>query len=147
VASVLASEGVELELVVLDDHSSDATARIVQIAAEHDARVRLERAPELPAGWCGKVHACHILSQHARHPLLAFIDADVRLAPDALRRFASFMEASGCDLASGVPSRSPARFSRSCSSRSSTSSCSDSCPLTECAAVPIRPSPQPSGSL
>jgi hypothetical protein len=65
--------------------------------------VRLIPAPELPSGWCGKVHACDVLSTRATHPLLVFVDADVRLSPDALARFAGFIEQSGCDLASGVP--------------------------------------------
>jgi cellulose synthase/poly-beta-1,6-N-acetylglucosamine synthase-like glycosyltransferase len=50
IESVLASRGVALELIVLDDASSDRTAEIVQKYAEADERVRLERAPELPAG-------------------------------------------------------------------------------------------------
>jgi hypothetical protein len=57
----------------------------------------------LPSGWCGKQHACQVLSTLARHPLLVFMDADVRLAPDALWRMAAFMEQRRADLASGVP--------------------------------------------
>ncbi len=101
--AALANRGADFEIIVLDDHSSDGTAAIVRDVTKRDPRVRLEHAPELPAGWCGKLHACHILAGHARHPLLVFADADTRLAPDALARFAAFMEASGCDLASGVP--------------------------------------------
>ncbi len=103
VRSILASEGVNLEVVVLDDHSSDATASIVQVLAAGDARVRLERSPPLPEGWNGKQHACHVLAGHARHDLLVFVDADVRLAPDALARMAAFLARSGADLVSGVP--------------------------------------------
>jgi hypothetical protein len=44
-----------------------------------------------------------VLASCARFPLLVFIDADVRLAPDALGRFATFMDRAECDLASGVP--------------------------------------------
>jgi hypothetical protein len=102
-AAVLANCGVEFEVVVLDDHSTDDTAKIILETAARDPRVRLELAPPLPAGWCGKQHACHILAQLARHPLLVFIDADVRLAPDALNRMAGFMEQSDAALASGVP--------------------------------------------
>jgi len=87
--SVLANQGVDFEVVVLDDHSTDGTAEIVRAFATADARVRIETAPPLPPGWCGKQHACHILSQHARHPLLVFVDADVRLAPEALTAFAT----------------------------------------------------------
>ena len=64
-AAVLASEGVELELVVLDDASTDRTPAI--LAAIADPRLRVAAAPPLPPGWSGKQHACHALSALARH--------------------------------------------------------------------------------
>ena len=103
VRAVLANHNIKFEVIVLDDHSTDRTAEIVARLAAEDDRVRLEMAPPLPAGWCGKPHACHILAQRARHSLLVFIDADVRLAPDALRRMTLFLKYSGAALASGVP--------------------------------------------
>lgn len=110
--AALANLGCDFEVVVLDDHSTDATARIVREFAERDPRVLLEQAPALPAGWCGKQHACHVLGGLARNPLLVFIDADVRLAPDALARMASFMEARPrVALASGVPHQELGTFS------------------------------------
>ena len=123
--AVLANQGCDFEIVVLDDHSTDRTAAIVDAIARRDHRVRLESAPALPAGWCGKQHACHVLSKLARHPLLLFLDADVCLAPDALPRLASFIEARSSDplvnrqspfvnpiaLASGVPHQSLGTFS------------------------------------
>ncbi|MFP5286271.1 MAG: glycosyltransferase, partial [Thermoanaerobaculia bacterium] len=110
VSAVLRSEGVDLEVVVLDDHSGDRTAEIVAGIAEQDPRVRLETAPSLPAGWCGKQHACHALSRLARHPCLVFLDADVRLAPDALARSVAFLERSGAGLASGFPRQETVTF-------------------------------------
>lgn len=108
VRSVLASEDgdggpMDLELVVLDDGSRDATAAIVRALAEDDPRVRLKTAPPLPPGWCGKQHACAVLAGHARHPVWVFLDADVRLAPDALRRIVAFLQQSGAGLVSGFP--------------------------------------------
>lgn len=103
IEAALASTGVDLEVVVLDDQSEDRTAEIVREIAARDPRVRLETAPPLPAGWCGKQHACAMLARHARNPLLLFVDADVRLAPSGLARAAAFLEASGADLVSGFP--------------------------------------------
>jgi hypothetical protein len=103
VEAALASRGVTLEVVVLDDHSSDDTAAQVLAIARRDARVRLLAAPPLPPGWCGKQHACHVLAEAARHSRLCFLDADVRLAPDGLARLLAFQESSGADLVSGIP--------------------------------------------
>lgn len=101
--SVLASRDCDFEVVVLDDNSTDRTAQIVLEFAARDPRVRLETAPPLPSGWCGKQHACYILSQLAKHDLLVFMDADVKLAADALVRMARFMTERKPALASGVP--------------------------------------------
>lgn len=103
VEAALASEGVDLEVVVLDDSSRDRTAAIVSALAARDPRVHLETAPPLPSGWCGKQHACAALARLARHPVLVFADADVRLAPDGLARGAAFLEAGGASLVSGFP--------------------------------------------
>jgi hypothetical protein len=103
VDSVLASTGVDLELIVLDDASTDRTAEIVSTRAAADERLRLATAPRLPKGWNGKQHACHVLSGLARHDLLCFLDADVRLAPIALARMVALLRESDSDLVSGFP--------------------------------------------
>ena len=89
VQSALAAEGVALEVVVLDDGSTDRTAELVLALAAGDERARLEAAPKLPAGWNGKQHACWVLASRAKYDLLCFLDADVRLGPQALLRMAS----------------------------------------------------------
>jgi glycosyltransferase involved in cell wall biosynthesis len=101
--AVLGTSGIEFEVVVLDDHSQDRTAEVVAGYAARDGRVRLVASEPLPDGWCGKQYACHQLARHARHPLLAFVDADVRVAPDALARLAAFLRSSKADLVSGIP--------------------------------------------
>lgn len=98
--SVLANEGVELELIVLDDASTDGTA---DVARAVDPRVRVEPAPPLPPGWAGKQHACYTLSRLARHDRFTFLDADVRLTPDALARMIAFQQTSRASLVSGFP--------------------------------------------
>jgi glycosyltransferase involved in cell wall biosynthesis len=101
--AVLQSEGVEVEVVVVDDRSEDDTAAIVAgIAATHP-RVRLVTAPPLSPGWCGKQHACQVGAENARHELLVFIDADLRLSRLGLAAMADALQDSGADLLSGFP--------------------------------------------
>ena len=72
-----------LEILVLDDHSQDDTAAIVQSFARRDARIRLLSGKDLPQGWAGKNWACWQLAQEASAEFLLFTDADVRWAPEA----------------------------------------------------------------
>ncbi len=103
VDAIRASVDVDLELIVMDDSSTDSTAAIVREIGMHDPRVQLRQAPPLPEGWNGKQHACWSLAHAASHDLLCFVDADVRLAPETLSRMAAFLEASHSDLVSGFP--------------------------------------------
>jgi hypothetical protein len=99
----LASRGVAVEVVVMDDGSTDATAEIVRAIAARDARLRLEAAPPLPPGWTGKVHACARLAEAAKGTHLLFIDADVRLEPDAAASMAGHAQRTGSAMVTGVP--------------------------------------------
>ena len=101
VRSVLASRAVEVEVVVMDDGSTDRTAEVVEEIARQDGRVRLERAPGLPTGWNGKQHACWALAEAAKYEVMCFVDADVRLEPEALVRMVGFLRGNG--LVSGFP--------------------------------------------
>ncbi|WP_165070999.1 glycosyltransferase [Paludisphaera rhizosphaerae] len=102
VESVLANRG-WIEVLVLDDRSEDATAEVVRAIAARDDRVRLIQGDGPPPGWCGKQRSCWLLANEAQYDLFVFLDADVRLAPNALARMARFMNETGVDLASGIP--------------------------------------------
>ena len=102
--AALASRDVTLEVVVLDDGSSDDTAARVQRMAAADPRLRLIRGGPLPPGFNGKQYACAQLAEAAAHNTLVFIDADVTLSPDALARSAAWLRQRGLGLASGFPS-------------------------------------------
>jgi hypothetical protein len=103
VQSVLASQNIVLELIVMDDNSTDRTAEIVRSLAAMDARLRLEQAPPLPRSWNGKQHACECLARAASYDRLCFLDADVRVTPDAIARMNAFMDQTGSGLVSGFP--------------------------------------------
>lgn len=101
VRSALANEGAEV--IVLDDNSSDETRAIVARIAADEPRLRLLPGAPLPEGWCGKNWACVQLARSTDRPVFLFIDADVRLAPNAAADIAAWMEKSGAQLASGIP--------------------------------------------
>lgn len=103
VRALLASVDAELEIIVVDDHSTDDTAAIVRGLARVDPRIRLCPAPALPPGWSGKQHACHFGASQARYPVLMFMDCDVRVTPDAVAAMAGFLASSGAALVSGFP--------------------------------------------
>jgi glycosyltransferase involved in cell wall biosynthesis len=101
--AALASTDVAVEVLVMDDGSTDDTASIVQAHAARDPRVRLLSAPPLPEGWTGKIHACHRLAEAARGTHFLFVDADVRLSPHAAAALAGRAEAGGARMVSAVP--------------------------------------------
>jgi chlorobactene glucosyltransferase len=71
------------EILVLDDHSEDDTAALVERMG-HISTARLLRGEPLPAGWHGKAYACAQLARAARGEWLLFVDADTVHAPDCL---------------------------------------------------------------
>jgi glycosyltransferase involved in cell wall biosynthesis len=115
IESILASRGVDCELIVLDDGSTDGTAEIVHAFAEENSRVRLETAPPLPEGWNGKQHACWVLAGLATHDVFCFLDADVRVGTEAIYRMVSELNYVAKDeperaLVSGFPRQETETF-------------------------------------
>jgi 4,4'-diaponeurosporenoate glycosyltransferase len=95
---LVAQLGPDDELVVVDDHSSDDTARI---AADLGASVL--QPPELPDGWLGKPHACWQGATSTAAETLLFLDADVRPAGDLVDRIATTVDAFPGDVVSVQP--------------------------------------------
>jgi glycosyltransferase involved in cell wall biosynthesis len=91
------------EVLVYDDHSRDATARVVETYAGRDRRVRLVAPDALPAGWCGKTFACARLAAESRGRWMLFLDADARLGAGAVRLVVREAEARGVSLLSCWP--------------------------------------------
>ncbi len=65
-----------IEVIVLDDHSSDKTYNITADFTSENPAFKIIKGKELPAGWLGKNFACHQLAQQAKGKYLLFLDAD-----------------------------------------------------------------------
>jgi len=102
---LLAQRGVQLEIIVVDDRSTDRTSEILQGLAKEDPRVQVKRVDVLPDGWLGKCHACHVGATAAMGDWILFTDADCWLKPDVLARALRVAERDGADhitLVSGL---------------------------------------------
>jgi hypothetical protein len=85
IESLLAQRGLaDVEILVLDDGSTDGTADAVRAAAGSDPRLRILTGSAPPHRVLGKPHACAQLAAAARGEILVFVDADVVLAPRAV---------------------------------------------------------------
>jgi chlorobactene glucosyltransferase len=100
--SVLRSGYAPLEVIVVDDRSTDETAAIAGRIAAEDARVRVVRGADLPEGWFGKPWACAQGYRAASGELLVFTDADTCHEPELLQRAVGAMEATGADVLSVI---------------------------------------------
>jgi chlorobactene glucosyltransferase len=101
--SILRSSYAPLEVIVVDDRSTDETAALVERFARLDARVRLVRGQELPAGWYGKPWACLQGFRAAAGELIVFTDADTRHEPILLAHAVGALAETGASLVTVAP--------------------------------------------
>lgn len=92
-----------LEVVVVDDRSSDDTGDVVREVAADDPRITLLRVDELPDGWLGKVHALARGMECTTGDWLLFSDADVHVRPGTVRRAVALCESEGIDFLAVIP--------------------------------------------
>ena len=84
-ATFLAMDYPDYEVVAVDDRSEDATGSILDAAARANSRLKVVHVTSLPAGWLGKPHGLQAAFEHSTGDWLVFTDADVRFDPDVLR--------------------------------------------------------------
>lgn len=105
VRAVLGQTYPHIELLVLDDQSSDCTAAAALEAAGDSAALRVLPGKPLPPGWLGKNWACQQLADAATGDLLLFTDADVRWRPDAVGALVADRDAMRADLLTVWPTQ------------------------------------------
>ena len=94
-----------LHIVLVDDHSSDATMAIATALAQTCSQLTLLRSPALPPHWVGKSHACWIGARAVAQEVdwLCFVDADVWAEPALLASAIAAVRDDGLDLLSLAP--------------------------------------------
>ncbi len=101
--TLLAQDYPDLQIVLIDDRSTDRTGEIVDRLASEDSRVVALHVTELPDGWLGKVHAMSKGLAAGDSELVLMTDADVHFRPGTLRKAIAHFEASGLDHLTAMP--------------------------------------------
>ena len=76
----------QLELIVVNDRSTDNTGPILDRLAQQQSMLQVVHLDELPAGWLGKNHALQLGATRSQADYVLFTDADVVIQPMVLRR-------------------------------------------------------------
>jgi GT2 family glycosyltransferase len=101
--SLLAQQGLSIEILAVNDRSTDGTGEIMErVAAEGRAQgksIGVIHIEELPAGWMGKTHAMALAARQATAPWLLFTDGDIFFEPSCLRRAMQYAEKEADHLA------------------------------------------------
>lgn len=95
--SVLSQRYPRLEVVVVDDRSTDRTGEILDAMARRHPHLRVVHLTHLPAGWLGKNHALTRGAEQASGEWLLFTDADVVMEPSTLARAVEYASREGVD--------------------------------------------------
>lgn len=101
--SIFQQDVTPLEVIVLNDHSEDATELVVTELAKRYDRLKVIQGQTLPKGWLGKSYACQQLADAACGKWLLFLDADTRLLPGALQKMQTVASTQSAGMVSGFP--------------------------------------------
>jgi hypothetical protein len=96
-ATFLAQDYADYEVIAVDDRSKDATGQILDAAARRNPRLKVVHVTSLPAGWLGKPHGLQKAFEHCTGEWLVLTDADVRFEPNVLRTTVALAEKQNWD--------------------------------------------------
>jgi glycosyltransferase involved in cell wall biosynthesis len=103
-----------LEIIVCNDNSSDGTQHVLETFSKLVPNISYFTNHELPNGWVGKNYACYQLAKRATGEYLLFIDADVRLKPNAIQRAVGYALKQKTALLSVFPQQIMKSFGEKC---------------------------------
>jgi glycosyltransferase involved in cell wall biosynthesis len=86
-----------LELIMVEDRSTDSTPQIVDRLAAENPKLKVVHIKELPQGWIGKLYAMHSGVKAATGDWLLFSDADVHVSKGAMKKVIAYAESKGLD--------------------------------------------------
>jgi glycosyltransferase involved in cell wall biosynthesis len=92
-----------LEIIVIDDRSTDRTGEIAREFASRDSRVKMLRNDQLPSGWTGKTFVLQRAADQARGQWLWFLDADTIHSPEFLGVMTEYARSQNAVLVSLLP--------------------------------------------
>ncbi len=108
--TLLSQDYPNLELVLVNDRSTDGTGAVVDRLVAKEERAVALHLTDLPADWLGKVHALARGAGIATGEWLLFTDADVHFAPGALRKAVAFARQRNLDYLTAAPDLHPGTF-------------------------------------
>lgn len=101
--SLLAEDYPNLQILLINDRSTDQTGSIIDRMAAQDSRITPIHIHHLPEGWLGKVNALHQGMQQAQGEWVLLTDADVHFRCGTLRKAMAFALAEQRDFVTALP--------------------------------------------
>jgi chlorobactene glucosyltransferase len=101
--TLVAQDYANLEIIILNDHSTDRTLKIAQQYEARDSRLHVIEGGELLPDWLGKPNACRQLAEAASGEILVFTDADTLWQTDAISLCVKAMQATNADAMCAWP--------------------------------------------
>jgi glycosyltransferase involved in cell wall biosynthesis len=92
-----------LEIIIVNDRSTDKTGTIIERVCKGNSRAQIVTLHTLPEGWIGKVHAQYQAMKYVSGDWILFTDADVHFAQDALKKAVTYCEDRNVDFLTLIP--------------------------------------------
>ena len=108
--TLLGEDYPDLEIVLVDDRSTDQTGQIIDRLAQQSGRVKAIHIEKLPEGWMGKVNALQTGLAECSGEFVLFTDADVHFAKGTLRKAIGYCLQKNFDHLAGFPDLWPTNF-------------------------------------